>query len=144
MSDCGVCLYSNENEWEGYIDDVEIVSLDHEVKCCECNKAIPAGSKLEKALWMAEGEYEEAERDEDGELIETEPKPPIYTCLICAEIANAFYCDCRVYCSDLWDALSEVFSELSPSCYDRLTTPEAKRELQRRWMEWKGLTSSKP
>jgi len=139
MSDCGVCLYSNENDWEGYIDSAQIVTSNHDQKCCECNKVIPAGSQIEEASWMDESEYNDVERDEDGEPTERPSKDNIYTCLICAEIANAFYCDGRVYCSDLWEALSEVFSELSVSCFERLKTPEAKAELQRRWMEWKGL-----
>jgi hypothetical protein len=30
-----------------------------------------------------------------------------------------------------------VFPEMTTTCYDRLKTPEAKVELQRRWAEWK-------
>jgi hypothetical protein len=32
-----------------------------------------------------------------------------------------------------------VFPEFSLACLEKLKTPEAKAELQRRWMQWKGL-----
>jgi hypothetical protein len=140
MSDCGVCLYSSSDDWEGYIDDANIVTSECDQKCCECGDVVPTGSLIEEASWMDESEYEDAELDEDGEPIELPVKPKIYTCLICAEIADAFYCEGRVYCSGLWEALGEVYDQLSTSCFGRLKTPEAKAKLQREWMKWKGMT----
>jgi hypothetical protein len=131
MGDCGVCLYLSDS-CAGQIDDVTIVHLEKEQRCCECRRIVPAGTKIEEASW-----YEECDEDEDGNR---EQKEPIYTCLVCAEIADAFYCDGRMYNADLWEAMAEVMGELNTSCFDRLKTPEAKAELQRRWMEWKGLT----
>lgn len=137
MSDCGVCLYSDESSWDGYIDQADVVTLEREQKCCECGKKVPAGQDIEEAIWMQD--EDEWEINEQGEPIEPEAKNPIYTCLLCAEIADAFYCDGRVYNGDLWDAMSEAFDGLSTTCFDRLKTPEGKAELRRRWIEWKGL-----
>jgi hypothetical protein len=41
----------------------------------------------------------------------------------------------------LWPDMEEVFGKLTTSCFDKLQTPEAKAELRRRWMEWKGLSA---
>jgi hypothetical protein len=66
-------------------------------------------------------------------------------CGICVEIREAFTCweDGSAYClGELWsDMASVVFPALTTACFDKLTTPEAKAELRRRWMEWKGLAS---
>jgi len=144
MTDCGVCLYSDSDNWEGYIDDAQNVITECDQKCCECGKIVKAGELIEKATWMNESEYEDVERDEDGEPIEKPAKEPIYTCLVCAEIANAFYCDGRVYQSDLWEAMYEVMGDLNSSCFAKLKTPAAKAELQKRFIAFKGLASPAP
>jgi hypothetical protein len=139
MSDCGVCISSDYSACEGMIDEVEIVVSDAEHKCSECRKMVPAGSKIERADWYDDGwNY-----DEDRETDERDKKEPIWTCLVCAEIATAFYCggDGRIYGGEFWEVMSDsdAFANLNASCFDRLTTPAAKAELQRRWMKWKGL-----
>lgn len=135
MSDCGVCLYSDD-DCDGYIEEASVVVLNADQTCCECRKVIPAGMQIERADWYEDFNHEDWEDEEDDK---PEARESIYTCLICAEIATAFYCDGRMFACDLWDGLHEVFGELNSSCFDRLATPEAKAELQRRWMEWKGL-----
>lgn len=139
MSDCGVCLYGDESSWDGYIDEASIVTLAVDKRCCECGKTVKAGQPIEEASWMQD--EDEWETDDEGEPVEPEAKEPIYTCVICAEIGDAFYCEGRVYNGDLWDALYELFGELSTTCFDKLKTPEAKAELRRRWMQWKGLAA---
>lgn len=131
MSDCGFCLYNDMDDWDFQIDDVSNVTLDRCEKCCECKRAILAGNLIEEASC-----YDNEDDDENGDPIP--PHEPVYTCLVCAEISIAFYCDGRVW-GGLWEAMSEVFDGLNSSCFDRLTTPEAKAELRRRWMKWKGL-----
>lgn len=124
MTDCGVCLMGDFDACDGYIDAVSLVVLDHAQKCSECNKTVPSGLTIEQADW-----FDDVSDD------------TIYTCLICAEIADAFYCDGRMYGGGLWESMMyEVMDQLNSSCFDKLKTPEAKQELRRRWMEWKGLT----
>lgn len=140
MSDCGVCISSDYSGCEGMIDDVAVVIAEQDQKCSECRKVVPSGNKMERADWYDDGwNY-----DEDRETDERDRKAPIWTCLVCAEIATAFYCggDGRIYGGEFWEVMadSDAFANLNSSCFDRLTTPEAKAELQRRWMEWKGLT----
>lgn len=141
MSDCGVCISSDYSACEGMIDDVQIVLAEQDHKCSECRKVVPAGNKIERADWYDDGwNY-----DEDRETDDRDRKEPIWTCLICGEIATAFYCegDGRIYGGEFWEVMadSDAYSNMNSACFDRLTTPEAKTELQRRWMEWKGLSA---
>lgn len=131
MSDCGVCLYSDIDE---PADDFEqmIIASDGTVKCDECRKLIPSGQDYEKTILYYGYEDEE---DEEGERKSEEYE----TCLACADISEAFSCAGRVYGGFLWESMYEVMGELNSSCFDRLKTPAGKAELQRRWMEWKGL-----
>jgi hypothetical protein len=130
MSDCEVCLTSDFYDSDGAIDDAQIVTLDRNQRCSECMQIVPAGANIEEATW-----YEEDDED-DGEV---EEKEPIYTCPICAEIANSFYCDGRMYGGGLWDGMNEVWKELTISCFDKLKTPEAKTYLREWWLKKKGL-----
>jgi hypothetical protein len=138
MTDCGVCITSDYSNCEGMIDEVSIVLNEQDRKCSECRKVIPAGAKIERADWYED--WDGCDEDDEPKL-----KEPIWTCLICAEIAEAFYCggDGRVYGGEFWEAMQEAdaYRDLNSSCFDRLKTPEAKAELRRRWMEWKGLAS---
>lgn len=140
MSECGVCLFSDASDCDGQIDDASIVTIDKQQRCSECGQITPAGAQMEEATWFEE-EEDDWPLDGNDEPIEPESKGPIYTCLICAEIANAFYCegDGRMYGGGLWDSMYQVMGELNSSCFDRLETPEAKVELRRRWMKWKGI-----
>lgn len=121
MRDCGVCLtLYDDGETIGY--QCRIVKASREWKCSECHGVIPKGSKYEIASGF---------RADDGNSFwQTK------TCLICAEIAEAFYCSGRWH-GLLWDSMEKVWGELTTGCLTRLKTPEAKKELLRRWNEWK-------
>lgn len=136
MNDCGVCLTMDCDEIAFDIDQ-ELVVSDGSIKCCECNKKIPKDVKYEVAtLYFGDQDAEEEEgADETSERWSDTYK----TCVICAEIAEAFYCGGRVYGGCLWDSMDYVWEELTTSCFDKLQTPEAKAELRRRWIVWKGL-----
>jgi predicted RNA-binding Zn-ribbon protein involved in translation (DUF1610 family) len=122
MSDCGVCIYADA---DGYSElcDVTIRKARKPHRCSECGRQIKVGEKYEHYWGKWEGET-----------------AAIDTCIICSEIANAFYCDGRLYGGGLWDSMAYVMGELTTSCFDKLETPEAKAELRRRWMAWKGLS----
>lgn len=125
MSDCGVCIGSRYDSYSGNDFDCGPHTSNEDEKCCECESVIPAGTKYESAHWL----------DDD------EKPQSADTCDLCAEIAWAFSCEARVY-FNLWEDIGEcVFPEFSVSCLEKLTTPEAKAELQRRWMQWKGLAA---
>ena len=121
MSGCGVCLSAGydfgENGFQMWTS-----AFKTPMQCCECGRVIPAGESHEKARY----------KDDDGRWITQ------HTCAVCAEIAWAFFCESRCY-EVLWDYMEDVYEELSPACFQRLKTPAAKAELQRRWMKWKGI-----
>src|ERR1700679_2736602 len=117
MSDCGVCLYSDcELSGSGDFCDISYRKARKPHKCCECGKVINPGEKYEH-YW---GKF-------DGDTA------AIDTCIICAEIADAFYCDGRIFNGELWCRMHDVMGELTTSCFDKLQTPAAKEELRRRW-----------
>lgn len=123
MSDCGVCITrGGESECLGY--RCVIVKAGQDWECSECGRAIPKHSKYELASWFY------ADHEGFGNC---------KTCLICAEIADAFMCGGRWHASSFWDWMEDAYEKLTTACFSRLKTPEAKAELQRRWMEWKEL-----
>jgi hypothetical protein len=117
--DCGVCI-------GGSIDEVcEFIHIQDRKarkphKCCECGKEIVKGEKYEHARGKCEGEMWSSE-----------------TCLVCREIAEAFYCDGRMFGGELWEEMEYAYEAMTTGCLDRLTTVAAKTELMRRWNEWK-------
>lgn len=119
MSDCGVCIYNDDAvHVEFFRSETRRALKAH--KCCECDKPIQYGERYEYASGKCEGDFWTAK-----------------TCLVCAEIAEAFSCEGRLYGGNLWDSLSELYRDMNISCLDRLTTAVAKAELLRRWNEWK-------
>ena len=124
MSDCGVCISSYEGDscCTGY--RCVVVKAGQKWRCCECGAVIAKGAKYERATWFNDGSFGQAK-----------------TCLICAEIANAFSCGGRWHGDNLWESMEYVWEKLNTTCFDRLQTPEAKAELRRRWMQWKGITA---
>jgi hypothetical protein len=102
-----------------------IVKAGKEWRCGECDCTIPKKTLYELASWFFVGESAGQAK----------------TCLVCAEIANAFSCNGRLHNHSLWkDMENIVFPKLTTACFDRLHTPEAKAQLRRRWTVWKGLT----
>jgi hypothetical protein len=126
MSDCGVCLSSDfADDCSGEFFDVRVITARKHHNCSECFRPIVPGQRYEYAAGKWDGEFH-----------------GIKTCLICAEIAEAFYCDGRLYGgSQLWENMSYIWRELTTSCFDKLKTPEAKAYLREWWMKKKGLTT---
>jgi len=130
MPDCGVCLTCDCDEFAFDID-TDLAVSDGSVKCCECDKYELA------VLHFGDEDVEEEEGADEGSA---RWSSTYETCLICAEIAEAFYCNGRTYGGALWEDMSYVYEELTITCFDKLSTPEAKKELQRRWIEWRENT----
>lgn len=119
MSDCGVCIGAEpEGYCEFFVCETRKARKPH--KCCECDKQIAIGERYEHAR----GKYE-------GDMWTSD------TCFVCAEIAEAFYCNGRMFGGGLWDEMEYCFEAMTIGCFDRLKTAAAKQELQRRWSEWK-------
>lgn len=119
--DCGVCLSGGDGDTEFLTHGIRRARKPH--VCCECSRPIAPGDR-----------YEHAAGKTDGDLWTVE------TCLICAEIANTFYCDGRWYGGILWEEMTEnAFPEFTTGCLDRLETAAAKAYLVERWQAWKGL-----
>ena len=123
MSDCGVCITSGDfDECTGY--RCVIVKAGKEWECSECGCKIPKRSPYELASGFNDRDFWQAK-----------------TCLICAEIADAFMCHGRWHGGILWDSMDSFYDDLNTACFARLKTVAAKKELQRRWMEAKGIAS---
>lgn len=122
MSDCGVCI---THDFDGPADvwESRIRTARKPHKCCECGGAIEAKKRYEYYTVLYDGSWSHHA-----------------TCLICAEIAEAFCCDGRFF-GNLWNEFYEddIWPSLTTACFDKLQSPEAKAELRRRWMEWKRL-----
>jgi hypothetical protein len=127
MSDCGVCIsgYDGDGDCVGY--RCVIVHARKEWRCSECGCKIPRKSLYEYASWFFSGGGHGNAK----------------TCLICAEIAAAFMCGGRYHDSSLWDSMQEAYYALTTACFNRLSTPQAKTELRRRWIDWKFGSSHK-
>jgi hypothetical protein len=121
MSDCAVCITGYEsNKCLGYRR--VIVHAGQVWECSECDQKIPKGALYELASWFY------ADNEGHGNC---------KTCLICAEIAEAFMCRGRWHASIFWDSMEDAYEKLTTACFDRLQTAAAKQDLQRRWIEWK-------
>lgn len=121
MSDCGVCIsgYDGDGDCIGY--RCVIVHARKEWACSECGAVIPRKSLYEYASWFYEGGGHGNAK----------------TCVVCAEIADAFMCSGRYHGSVLWELMDDAYPSLTTACFERLNTPQAKAELKRRWQEWK-------
>jgi hypothetical protein len=120
--DCGVCLTGYE---DGSSDDFcrqEIRTARKPHVCCECGRPIAVGEKYERASGRCDG----------GMWSEK-------TCLVCAEIAETFYCGPggRIFGGVLWEQMDEVLENMTLGCVAKLKTARAKQELVRRWNERK-------
>jgi hypothetical protein len=121
--DCGVCLSGYEDGCTtGY--RCKVVRAGSDWKCSECSGAIKKGEKYELASGF--------NSDDGNSFWQTK------TCLICAEIADAFYCNGRWH-GQLWESMEHVYDKLTTACFEKLKTVEAKAELRRRWMAWRGI-----
>lgn len=100
-------------------------TADKDLKCNECDRPINAGDRFERATGTFDGE-----------------EHVHHTCVICAEIAEAFCCDGRSHGS-LWDDLETTIdqdaSSFTTACFSKLSTAAARREVQSFWMKVIGL-----
>lgn len=119
MNDCGVCLASWDGETVMYRS--REVKARHAWKCDECGRDIPKGSRYVLAQGLTDGDFWTCK-----------------TCLICDEIAEAFSCNGRLH-GFLWEGMDDLYSSLTTACFERLQTADAKKELRKRWMDWRGL-----
>ena len=122
MSDCGVCVYAGDPDGYPEFTNQTFPKARKHHRCEECNREVHSGEQYERMVMKFDGELSN-----------------FVTCMVCYEIRAAFSCDGVMYGSDFWESLTENFAELNESCFDKLTTPEAKKYLRERWMEWKGL-----
>ena len=120
MNDCGICLTGAEDCVSEFCS-ASTRTARKEHTCCECGKTIQSGERYERSAGKTDGDIW-----------------TFSTCLICAEIANAFYCGARYYGGILWDEMQDyAFAEMTTGCLKRLASAAAKAELMRRWNEWK-------
>ena len=119
MSDCGVCIYGDDSGYTEFCDS-RIQKARRAAFCCECEKPIDVGQKYEYAYGKTEGHFW-----------------TVKTCLMCAEIADTFYCEGRMYGGSLWDSMKCVFPDMTTGCLAKLETAAAKAFLLAQWNEWK-------
>lgn len=124
MSDCGVCVGDFDGEPFSF-SRTTFPMARKEYHCCECGDTITRGQKYERVEGASDGEFS-----------------TYITCLVCAEIAESFSCGGRTYGGVFWCELfnNDCWEAVTVGCLNKLKTPEAKAEFQRRWMEWKGLS----
>ena len=124
MSDCGVCVGAFDGEPSEFVDQRIVAKARKPHRCSECNGVIEVGKSYHVASGKGDGEFWSFK-----------------TCMICREIRAAFSCEGETFGGIFWEEMEYCFEALNTSCFDKLTTPEAKAELQRRWMKWKGLAA---
>jgi hypothetical protein len=123
MSDCNVCIGSYDYDFGSEFFSQEHPKARKKHKCIECKRVIPIGEKYEKCS----GKY-------------ADDFFSVKTCIMCKEIRDSFNCDGSFIFGELWsDMASYVFPVFNTTCLARLQTPETKRYLQAKWIEWKGL-----
>ena len=122
MSDCSVCLGSDDFDGLCEFYEAGIVKARKQHECVECELPIPPGAKYERVR----GKY-------DGEFF-TEK-----TCLLCCELRTAFTCDGgAIVHGMLWEEIRDyLFPNMTTGCLEKIRTAEAKAFLVKRWNDWK-------
>ena len=124
MSECGVCIGGEDYDGVCEFQDFSHPRARKEYLCGECHKTIQPGDKYQKFVGKFDGDF----------FCEK-------TCEVCAEIRDCLSCGTSPAFGEMWGEIRDyVFPSMTTSCFDKLETAEAKAELRRRWMEWKGLT----
>lgn len=122
MSDCGVCVGSEDCDDQPEFWSMRSVKGKKEHKCCECRLLIEKGA----LHTVTSGKF-------DGEFFSER------TCSLCSEIATKFTCG-AVNLGDFWQEMRDYgFQQMTTGCLDGLSSP-AKTFLLGRWREWKGLS----
>ncbi len=118
MSECGVCIgggYDSDGAYFG----CKVVRSRKDRICEECGEIIPKGNPVN---------YHRGKTDEMWQA---------YICPVCDEIADALSCGGGRLFGTFWDSFWESAEGIGIACFEKLRTVEAKKELQRRWIEWK-------
>jgi len=122
VGDCGVCIggYDGCDELDEDTYYQRYVTIKRNCKCFECGETITAGTKHQQCGGTYEGVLKNWR-----------------FCLICAEIADAFCCDGRMF-GTLWESVEEdLLPRLTTGCFTKLKSTAAKQRLMDRWYEWK-------
>lgn len=125
MSDCNVCLGTDDFDFTWDFSTEKIVKARKEHKCCECERVIAKGQTYE--YFSAHG---------DDQMF------TFKTCLLCAELRESFTCEpgYAIPHESLWSDIKEfLFPEMTTGCLQKVKTVEAKQFLIEKWQEWKGL-----
>jgi len=121
MSDCA-CLYDSADGDRPAFSTQEWRTARKAHKCIECQRQIQPREKYE----CYSGKWDTG-------------MATYRTCAECQNIRATLYCNSGWTFGQLWEDVEEqLFREggLTVDCIDKLTTPEAKAFLQRKWMEF--------
>ncbi len=118
MSECG-CIYTGVDEDAVEVRTVRVARKEHH--CGECRQVIAVGQRYETRAHFYDGSARTYK-----------------TCLCCAEIRDAFFCEGWYYGCVWSDVEDQMFDRgpLNSACLDKLSTVDAKQFLQRKWMDW--------
>lgn len=118
--DCS-CLYDSGDGDQPIFYTQRWVTARKDHKCYECRRVIMKGERYE----CFSGKWETG--------VQT-----YRTCAECQNIRESLNCEGWTF-GRLWEDIEEqIFQEtgLTIACIDKLTTPEAKKFLQRKWIEF--------
>ncbi len=123
MSCAEVCIdhgYDTHNEFFAQSKPV----ARKEWRCVECGRAIRPGQRYERSAGKAEGDL----------FCEQ-------TCLVCAEIREAFVCGAWVFgmlWESIWDEMFPIWDTRGPiDCLAKLESKEARDYARTRYAEWR-------
>lgn len=121
MSDCGVCIGSDDYDCELEFYDITWPKAKKEHRCCECRRTIVAGEEYQR--WV--GKW-------DGSLSSAK------TCLFCCEIRDGFSCGNSTVFGELWSEMKDyIFPIMNTACFEKIESVEARAYLRSQWMNWK-------
>ncbi len=114
--DCNVCIgYSGDYDGSSLYSSLNAVARKPHT-CCECQKIIAPRERYERAKGKIDGGWFTA-----------------HTCLVCAEIRDAFCCEGFAH-GFLWDDVRDrLLPVMTTGCLGRLTTAAAKQRLMDEW-----------
>jgi hypothetical protein len=121
MSECGVCIGSDDYDCSLDFQDVTWPKARKEHKCCECSRIIGVGEEYQRWAGKWDGTVESFK-----------------TCLRCVEIRDGFSCGNSTAFGAMWAEMREyVFPIMNTACFDKVESVEAKAFLRSQWMNWK-------
>lgn len=119
---CDVCLGDEPDGEYCEFYEAKIVTAKKSHKCIECDIEIKPGQRYEVVSGFFDGEFFRQK-----------------TCLLCAELREAFCCDgSQIMQTMLWETITEnLFPRMTTGCLQKIKTAEAKQFLIDRWNKWK-------